>query len=589
MASIFSWLRKVWSGSRNEPYREFTVSYTSPHPHPQPPPHVTQTLPLQGPTATTSELPVTDVSYPDLHGAVEGLLNLHLDATNNTFTSIPSIGVDPVSGSVLGPGGVVHLRLNTSDNTWTSDRPLFFDPLNERTPELGGGRTGSSSRAATSSPSTVQRSGHGGSPGSVLSSTSVTSASERGQSTRRRERNASTASRTERGDSTHRTHGDSASSGQTMSPALSNAASIPSLSETELFNPGRSERGASSESRTVRGDSRRSHGRSGSSSRILFPAPDHKSPDPKSTPEPSSYHSRGFNTTFSPPTPPESFAVPLGGPVINRKGSSSLSPSGSSRQVNSQPEMEQILPPRARPIAAANSARTPSKPSRNSTADSYTSNGGAALVTPPRTDSVTRQAILTLGARTGESSRRVEPPSPTSPCPSHRTIDAPVAAFQASPTNNPPVTFAQPFVPTSSPPTVTQPQAPQVSEHPTVVDPTTRDSMRPSPTMEFTSLREIYAQPLVNGYRVLPTRGPECLECNQKMDLQPPTGGGVNKGRRYYMCATHEWKYGTFADLEGRDDSRTCGCGEASRRTEQKRGGYFWKCMEMKCEWKVFS
>lgn len=127
----------------------------------------------------------------------------------------------------------------------------------------------------------------------------------------------------------------------------------------------------------------------------------------------------------------------------------------------------------------------------------------------------------------------------------------------------------------------------------TSATPSSRPSIEISHTLKYTSLRELWARPLVNGKRVLPREGPQCLypDCERHLTLFIVKGirNPKNARRGMYICKKHRWKFGTFADLEGEeeDESKRCECGKKSRRMENwETGEPFWKCLEMECEWR---
>ncbi|KAM7215672.1 hypothetical protein V8F06_008963 [Rhypophila decipiens] len=557
MTSITRWLKGFWSGSRNDPERDVTPivreSSTSLPSRPIRSPQTSQ------PATNTPELPVSPATgRPPLRGTIS-IINGGRKYTGAVH--LFPVGLDDLNADAM------DSDTNNNNNTWTSDRGIRFEPALNAAPELEGAASRPRQRTTSSSngPSTIQ----GNESRSISRNEPFsTSRPERAVSnTDRRDRGESSSSRTERGSSSPHDHVHSASSIATLSPR-----SVTVDVERQRSNSGTQDTGSLN-----RGHMRRDL--------------------------PSATNNFNHGLVDSPPTPPASSAFYVGdsytSPVVKQQQLSSILPptppakvpvTPAAHEAANEPEMQQV----ARQTIEI-PFRTPSKPARGSATASHASSG---LMTPPDTNSARRPAVASSSRHSDVSASggaRVHSTSPPpSPCPDRSVL--PESSSQASTTsllvqsqvngwNASPLPLRFTSTPSSSPAPASQRQ-------------TTGRPFRPpiqeDPTLEWTSIRELVAAPLINGRRVLPRYGPTCSRCRRagqgevRLVLQDPVRGGSNAGRAYYKCQRHG--FGTFADLEGEeegDGGRRCDCpgGPLARRTERKDGGVFWKCLEMKCSW----
>ncbi|KAK4206327.1 hypothetical protein QBC37DRAFT_435114 [Rhypophila decipiens] len=559
MTSITRWLKGFWSGTRNDPERDVTPivreSSTSLPSRPIRSPQTSQ------PATNRPELPVSSATgRPPLRGTIS-IMNggrKYTGAVHLFPVGSDDLNADAMDGS--------SFDSNNNNNTWTFDRGIRFAPALDPAPELEAASSRPRQRTTSSSSgqSTIQ--------GNESRSTSwnepfSTGRSERAVSnTDNRDRGASSSSRTERGSSPPHDHVHSASSTATLSPR-----SVTVDVERQRSNSGTQDTGSLN-----RGHMRRDL--------------------------PSATNNFNHGLVDSPPTPPASSAFNVGdsytSPVVKQERLSPiLAPTPPAKvpltptahEALNEPEMQQV----ARQTIEI-PFRTPSKPARGSATGSHASSG---LMTPPDTNSARRPAVASVsgGGRVKSSS------PPPSTCPNRSVLSA-GSSNQTSTTSSgtsttsllvqsqvngwdaSPLPLRFPSTPSSSPAPASQRQTGRPFRPPIQED----------PTLEWTSIRELVAAPLINGRRILPRYGPACSRCRQagqgevRWMLQDPVRGGSNAGRAYYKCQRHG--FGTFADLEGEeegDGGRRCDCpgGPLARRTERKDGGVFWKCLEMKCSW----
>ncbi|KAM7199196.1 hypothetical protein V8F33_004671 [Rhypophila sp. PSN 637] len=567
MTSITRWLKGFWSGPRNDPERDVTPivreSSTSLPFRVIRPPQTTQ------PATNTPELPVSPAT---------GLRSLRgtISITNGGRKYTGAVHLFPVGPDDLNTDAMDGLSSepNNNNNTWTSDRGIRFEPALDAAPELEAASSRPNARTTSSSSGSSIFQGNA-SRSVSRNESSTTSHSERAS----RESGTSSSSRTERASSSPHDHVHSASSTATLSPR-----SVTVDVERQRSNSGTQDTGSLS---------------CGHMRREL----------------PSATNNFNHGLVDSSPTPPASSAVYVGdsgdsytSPVVKQERlSPSLPPTRpakvpltpAAQEAPNEPEMQQVT---RQTIALP--LRTPSKPVRGSTTGSHASSG---LMTPPDTTSARRPAVASnsrhFDVSASSGGARVQSSSPpSSPCPDRSVLSE--SSSQTSTTTSS----------TSTTSLLVQSQANGWDASPLPLRFTATPSKSPTPasqgqrgrpfrppiqedaTMEWTSIRELVAAPLVNGRRILPRYGPVCMICRNagrgevRWVLQEPTKRGINVGRAYYTCPKDN-SFGTFADLEGEDveGGKCCECPgrPLARRTERKDGsGFFWKCLEMKCSYK---